>query len=204
VVHQVWLGGEPFPLILGALRDGVELQAREAGYSYVLWSDGDLDRTFSDWRALARRCCHLSQQSNVARYLILEKLGGFYLDTDVELFRLPGELHGSWIAGTSEPISPRAVNPCCLACEPHADYPARMLAEIRSSRVDLGKHMAAGPFLAVASMGVDVNIWPRDIWHGKRGNPRAMGHHFGWGHRFASFLRRRQLPPASPFANPES
>lgn len=196
VVHQVWLGGGPLPPILGAFVDGVRWRTWEALWRYRLWSESDLCRKFGDrWFVLDGRCCHLSQRSNVARYLILEAYGGLYLDTDVELFALPEGLAGAWIAGTSSRPGCYGVNPCVLAACPGHAYVERMLMGIERGEVDLGQHMSAGPTLAADKIGPDVNVWPADVWHGRRGQSDALGHHYGWGPKLKSFLRCHGMPP---------
>lgn len=208
IVHQVWLGGEPLPPILGAFVDSMAFVAMHVrGWNYRLWSESQLHaQFFPEWSDLAVKCCHLSQQSNVARYLILEKFGGLYFDADVELFDLPDDLRGAWIAGTSASPDPAQLNPCCLAAPPGHPYIARMLEAIQRGEVDLSGHMMAGPLLAIREYGPDVNIWPAHVWHGRRGQPGALGHHYGWGPKLGSFLRRHKLPPTNDIgvAKPES
>jgi len=201
-LHQVWLGGQPYPPILGAFMDAAQAVVNRTygKWFYTRWCDEDLELAFDEWSELASRCCHVSQQSDVARCLILGRFGGLYLDTDVELFALPENLVGTWIAGTSNDPAERTVNGCCLACEPGAAYVRRMLDKIRSGQVDLGKHMAAGPDLCMAELGPDVNIWPAQVWHGRRGDGVALGHHYGWGPKIGSFLRSGNMPPTSPLA----
>lgn len=197
-VHQVWLGGEPFPPILGAFVDAAALRAHGSPerWDHRVWTEAILQRHFPlSWPELAARCCHLSQASNVARYLILQSEGGLYLDTDVEVFCMPGDLSGAWIAGTSPEHDLRQVNPCCLAAPPGHPYILRMLDAILCGEVDLSSHMAAGPIIAAGKIGPDVNIWPAHVWHGKRGDSRALGHHYGWGPRLKSFVRFGRMPP---------
>lgn len=209
VVHQVWLGGQPLPPILGAFVDAVAYRVMDSrqsspdgatGWGRCQWSEEVLVLAFgARVRNLFARCCHVSQASDVARYLILEKLGGLYLDTDVELFELP-DLDGSpaWIAGTTAtPGQHGGVNGCVLASEPGGAFVSRMLAKIESGQVDLGRHMAAGPFLCGEMLGQDVKIWPKVAWHGRRGEPGAYGHHYGWGPRLKSFLRAGGMPPTT-------
>lgn len=203
VVHQVWLGGKPLPPILGAFVDAVRWGAMVRLWQCQLWTERELTVEFGgEWSQLYSQCCHVSQASDVARYLILRKHGGLYLDTDVELFRLPEgvDLAGkpAWIAGTIDPPGTHGgTNGCCLASEPGGAYVTRMLNKIQSGQVDLGRHMAAGPFLCGDSLGPDVGIWQKHVWHGKRGDPGVCGHHYGWGPRLKSFLRAHGMPPTT-------
>lgn len=187
-------------------------EAMGAGWNFRLWNEEVLEREFGgEWPQLSSQCCHLSQQSNVARYLILREHGGLYLDTDVELFCLPGqggfddpEQRGSWIAGTSAAPDPLQVNPAVLASEPGGAYVTRMVEAIEHGEVDLSRHMAAGPCLAIDKIGPEVHIWPGHVWHGRRGQAGALGHHYGWGPKLKSFLRRHKLPPTNDIADATS
>jgi len=195
IVHQVWLGSAELPPVLGALVDGVQFQAYLAGWEHSLWDAEELWRAFGDeWILLADKCRDLATMVDVARLLVLRKHGGLYLDADVEVFALPGELHGSWIAGTDEDPGRLAVNNCVLASEVDGAYVSRMLDRIQAGGVDLGKHCEAGPRLCSAEFSLDVYPWPRRVWHGRRGELGVMGHHYGWGYQLDSFVRAGKLP----------
>ncbi len=209
IVHQVLLGDKHGSPILGAFIDAVAYRAMHLySWNYEVWNEAALEIAFPEhWPQLFSQCCHLSQASNVARYLILRRHGGLYLDTDVELFQLPLFISGAWIAGTSENPDPHQLNPCCLAAPPGHPYINRMLGAIERGEVDLSGHMMAGPLLAVEKYSSeDVSIWPAHVWHGRRGQQDALGHHYGWGPKLGSFLRRHKLPPTNDIgvAKPES
>lgn len=81
ILHQIWIGDRPLPAACAAWAD----HARAHGYDYRLWREDDLERiglaansTYADMR---RRGDHPGAV-DVARYEILVREGGIYLDCD--------------------------------------------------------------------------------------------------------------------------
>ncbi|MFZ5709636.1 MAG: glycosyltransferase [Pseudomonadota bacterium] len=81
VLHQVWIGPRPVPATAAAWAD----HARRRGYGYRLWRESDLaefgldaDPIFAD--RLVRN--DIPGAVDVARYAILGRHGGIYLDCD--------------------------------------------------------------------------------------------------------------------------
>lgn len=219
VVHQLWLQGESRLLpVLGALVDGARYRAVEAGWRHCLWREfapGVLalegqhaDPCYAqpaspftlglpaEIRPLALACCHPSQRSNVYRYALLACLGGLWLDTDVEVWRLPrpSVLRGAWISAVDDPPEAGRVNPAVLAAPPAHPYLCRLLDGLVS--LDLAHHMTAGARLCRACFGPDVRAWPRSAWQGRRSDKQSYGCHHGWGQGTGSF--RRYLNPVDP------
>jgi hypothetical protein len=192
VVHQIWLQGGPLPAVLGALVDGVQFRCRVSSrWEYRLWDEASIRYLSAEardlWHRLAPLCCHASQRSNLLRYLVLYEFGGLYLDTDVELFYLPeAGFDGSWVTGVQDGDS-TCVNTCAISCVPRSCLVWRVLD--RLPHVNLGEHMSAGAALLRACLDADVGVWPVACWHGRRGQPDAFGHHYGWGHLTRSFAR---------------
>ena len=192
IVHQIWLQGDELPPVLGALVDGVRYRCWRDGWEHRLWTHRTADALLDGtrWGELKARCCHLSQRSNVLRYYVLCVMGGLYLDTDVELFGLPGDLRGAWIAGTDD--GRPAVNPAVMASEPNHPYLQRLVEALPG--IDLGVQGSAGPALAAACLGADSpggvpEVWPRAVWHGRRNQRESLGHHYNWGLNLRSFKR---------------
>jgi len=80
-IHQIWVGSRSLPQGAEAWRD----HAAEHGYEYTLWRESDLE-TFGIHKNPAYREMYdkgdLPGAVDVARYIILDKLGGIYLDCD--------------------------------------------------------------------------------------------------------------------------
>ena len=61
-------------------------------WSMEEWTDSRMPELSDDAAEMLRHCCHLSQKSNILRYSIIEQMGGFYLDTDMEPLRPIGDI----------------------------------------------------------------------------------------------------------------
>ena len=192
VVHQIWLQGAERPQEpLLSYMDGVRAACERGDWRYLLWCEADVRLLPSECRSLwdvyRPGCCHLSQVSNLLRYLILWELGGLYLDADIEVFTLPEELSGAWIAG-KHGVGARdagVVNVCAMAAEPHHPYLGRIVD--RFPGIDWGEHLSAGSALGLAALDRDVSRWPREAWHGHPRNPRSYGYHHSLGKTCESF-----------------
>ncbi|MBD0675154.1 hypothetical protein BU198_31760 [Streptomyces sp. CBMA156] len=96
VFHQVWMGG-PMPERFRAYSRS--WQHHHPDWEYRLWTEDDLDPSRSGFLTNGDAFLALdswSEKSDVARYEILLRHGGIYIDTDFEclrpLDRLLGEL----------------------------------------------------------------------------------------------------------------
>ena len=78
-IHQVWLGSE-LP------QKSRELQANiidlHPEWSYKLWTDNDICYFGSDFEDKINKIENLGLKSDIFRYVILEAMGGIYLDCD--------------------------------------------------------------------------------------------------------------------------
>jgi mannosyltransferase OCH1-like enzyme len=187
-LHQVWLqGGEPAALAMAA-----RSVAHAAGWSYSIWSAADVSNLTAEsqaiFRALSPRCCHISQQSNVLRYLVLHDQGGLYLDTDVDLRAMPEGLTDAWVASCR---GRHGVSGFALAAPANHPSIARIVHKLPDT--DLAKHAEAGP--ALLSKNLDgFNLWPVEAWRDTEGGPSAIyGHHLCSGRAGGTFA----LPPVA-------
>src|SRR6266540_1974793 len=104
VVHQVWVQGDPEGEPAELMRK-VHLTCEMEGWEYVRWravggaivNDRNevLEQASPLFEAMALRCANVSTQSDLMRFLILDALGGLYLDADVDLFKLPEGMVGA-------------------------------------------------------------------------------------------------------------
>ena len=81
VIHQIWIGEKEPPVSTAAWKN----HAREHGYDYRLWREADLEGEGVTSNAIFARM--LAERDypgavDVARYIILARLGGIYLDCD--------------------------------------------------------------------------------------------------------------------------
>ena len=78
-LHAIWLGSEPSDQILESLAN---LRRLNPGWTVRLWRDDDLD--WLENRDLFDSAATFQGKSNLARYEILYRWGGYYVDCDFE------------------------------------------------------------------------------------------------------------------------
>lgn len=83
-IHRVWLGGKPMPA--EHVRFGETFAEHHPGWEMRLWTDEDLPQ-LEITAAERGRARTPSELSNLARYEILHRYGGIYVDTDFECLR---------------------------------------------------------------------------------------------------------------------
>ena len=81
LIHQIWIGEKAPPISVKAWA----AHAAQHGYDYRLWREADLEREGVFSNAIFNRM--LSEGDfpgavDVARYILLERFGGIYLDCD--------------------------------------------------------------------------------------------------------------------------
>ena len=183
-IHQIWLQGGELPEPLNEYTKGVSSLCAQVGWQYTLWSAQDYKKLSVEsqeiFRTLSVKCCHISQQSNILRYLILRDFGGLYLDVDVKLQKLPEALEGAW-----------AHKSFASACPAGHSWILRIVSMLND--IDLSRHGTGGSKLVKLSMGPDVNMWPNVAW-GRFGDTRAvLGTHGLLGVNMGSY----KLPPVT-------
>lgn len=79
IIHQIWIGPKPVPTIW---TDNIKNVAIQLGYSYQLWREPDIDVFDLQLRNIYDACEELYGKADIARYEILQRLGGIYIDAD--------------------------------------------------------------------------------------------------------------------------
>lgn len=80
-IHQIWVGSQPPPVGTEAW----EFHAKVQGYDYQLWNEDRLDALGLNTNPVYKDMLSKGDfpgAVDVARYIILEKLGGIYIDCD--------------------------------------------------------------------------------------------------------------------------
>jgi mannosyltransferase OCH1-like enzyme len=80
VIHHIWLGS-PYPEKYGALRD--TWLANNPGWEYKLWTEEDIEALKLVNKKQYEKA-NYGERSDIARYEILYRFGGLYIDTDFE------------------------------------------------------------------------------------------------------------------------
>lgn len=89
-IHQIWLGS-PFPEKYRAYAQSwIE---NNPGFTYKLWTDKELAIYPMVNRDLYNAAINYGERSDIARYEILYREGGLYVDTDFECIRSFEQLH---------------------------------------------------------------------------------------------------------------
>jgi mannosyltransferase OCH1-like enzyme len=85
IIHQIWVGGKPFP---EKYQFWVDTWKRlNPHFKYKLWTDADIDELDLPNKALYKAIPNNGPKSDILRYHILNKYGGIYIDTDFECLK---------------------------------------------------------------------------------------------------------------------
>ncbi len=82
IIHQIWLGNDPLPKQEKIY--GKTWQKYNPDWEYKLWTDKDIDEFVLENKALYDATTNYGEKSDIARYEILYRIGGLYVDTDFE------------------------------------------------------------------------------------------------------------------------
>jgi mannosyltransferase OCH1-like enzyme len=102
IIHQIWLGG-PIPDSENLLAE--KIKDLHPDWSYILWTDHNLDFIEIEIRNKIKKINNIGVQSDIIRYLILEKYGGIYLDCDfIPIKKFDNLIRGTnFLAGICNP-----------------------------------------------------------------------------------------------------
>lgn len=84
IIHQIWLGS-PLPEKYLVLQE--TWKKNHPDWEYKLWTDKDIDEFGLINRAFYDETSNWGAKSDIARYEILYRIGGLYVDTDFECLR---------------------------------------------------------------------------------------------------------------------
>jgi len=84
-IHQIWIGPHPLPTSCKKFQQTwLELHP---DWEYKLWTDKDIEEFELTNKKLYDQSTNWGQKADIARYEILYRLGGLYIDTDFECIR---------------------------------------------------------------------------------------------------------------------
>ena len=81
IIHHIWLGS-PFPEKYKILRE--TWQKYHPDWTFILWTDEDIENFCLENKDLYDESSNYGVKSDIARYEILYRIGGLYVDTDFE------------------------------------------------------------------------------------------------------------------------
>jgi len=89
-IHQIWLGS-PLPDEFKSFCES--WKTTHPGWEYKLWTDKDIEELNLENKALYDAATNYGERSDIARYEILYRFGGLYIDTDFESIKPMDILH---------------------------------------------------------------------------------------------------------------
>lgn len=93
IIHQIWLGS-PFPEKYKKFQES--WIRHHPGWEYRLWTDKDIEEFGLANKEQYRFARNYGEKSDIARYEILHRYGGVYVDTDYECLKPLDDLHKSY------------------------------------------------------------------------------------------------------------
>lgn len=110
IIHQIWSAKyKPYPAVFAKLAD--TWKRHHPDWQYILWDDERMDSFmrayYPEYEETFKRFPYDVQRWDVIRYLILYKMGGFYVDCDYECRKPFDSLFGD--------------HACCLGLEPSSN-----------------------------------------------------------------------------------
>jgi len=79
IIHQIWIGPKPLP---DKWTNNIKLMAEKADFEYKLWRDDDIFELKLTMQNIYDACPEWYGKADVARYEILKRFGGIYIDAD--------------------------------------------------------------------------------------------------------------------------
>lgn len=88
IIHQVWIGPNAIPSSEQSFIDS--WKRFHPDYDFILWTDSNIDKLdINDGciQAMKKAGLRYACQADIVRYIAVNKLGGFYVDTDIECYK---------------------------------------------------------------------------------------------------------------------
>jgi mannosyltransferase OCH1-like enzyme len=92
-IHQIWLGSTVPEKFLRYMATWKKLHPE---WEYILWDDHKIAQLHLENRDIYNRAINYAERSDIARYEILYRFGGLYVDTDCECLKSFDELHQNY------------------------------------------------------------------------------------------------------------
>ena len=166
-IHQIWLGS---PLPEKFARYAASWKQHHPDWEYTLWTDATIAKLNLENQAIYDHAINYAERSDIARYEILYRFGGLYVDTDCECLQPFDMLHHCYdfYAGLELPglapllrtiIFPNAL----IACTPGHPIMRGCIDEVKKRSTDNSDDIVlkTGPLLFsdIASKLMDDPEW---------------------------------------------
>lgn len=129
IIHQIWLGSKPIPTDCLMWMD--TWPKVHPAWEYKLWRDKDIEAFGLHNKELYDKVRNPGEKSDIARFEILHRLGGLYVDVDFECLRPLDDLHSRylWYIGFSN-VGRVELNNGLVASIPNHPLVSRIIATI--------------------------------------------------------------------------
>lgn len=91
IIHQIWIGPNPFPKFYKMLSD--TWKEKHPDWKYILWTDKEVKKLKLLNQHLYDKSKSYIEKSDILRLEILNQFGGIYVDTDFECLKSLGNLN---------------------------------------------------------------------------------------------------------------
>jgi hypothetical protein len=204
VFHHIWLGGQPMPAEYERFAE--TWQSLHPRWQMRMWTDETLPTLRNRWAFEGSNS--LSGKANIARYEILLRYGGIYIDTDFECLKsLEPLLDGveCFVAWQRDGLANNAIIGAA-PCHPFLQDLVDSLGEhIRSNPGSTLSIMQSGPYYLtrVLERHPEVTVFPagqfypyewHERWRRHEHFPDAYAvHHWTLSNRVTTWPRQKQL-----------
>jgi hypothetical protein len=211
VFHRIWLGSKPMPALFE--RFGETWAAKHPGWQMLLWTDDTLPHFDPNASAAFEAVGSIAAKADIARFEILNRYGGIYIDTDFECKRNIEELIDGLDCFLAEErefdgeyCTFPLVNNAIVGAVRNHPFISRVISEIPANIRRLPANASAtiqsGPFFITELLQQypEVTIFPAkyfypyrydERWRSTQCFPEAYAVH----HWSLSDMRRRQIIP---------
>lgn len=171
VIHQIWLGDNTMPPVMQVWRQ--RWQELHPNWRMLLWKEipdgrGQPMLTTEEFivvpndeqAGLLVRACHLSQRSNIWRYLIVRSFGGLYLDTDIEPRKPINELVAGLPAFTARRQRPCDINECAFfGATPEHPWVEQLVLDMGTRDPSVTLSLGVDYFTAITKQHPEVTVF---------------------------------------------
>ena len=128
IIHFIWLGGQPKPPVVARCLESWRRFC--PGWEIREWNDAAIERIDNRYMREALRAKKWAFAADYVRLYALDRFGGFYLDTDLELFKpLDPFLANDFTTGFIDRAPNVYLNMCFLGAAPGNRFVRQMLDE---------------------------------------------------------------------------
>ncbi|GLE05270.1 hypothetical protein PINS_up014282 [Pythium insidiosum] len=154
IIHHIWLGPRPIPAVCLAWMES--WKKMHPSWEHRLWRDTDVSELTLRNQAAFDAAANFGEKSDIARYEILERFGGVYVDVDVECLCAFDALVArfDFIVGVSN-TSCVEINNAVIASAPQHPILQRLITKISS---DISRRQERAQALAMVGEwgGADI------------------------------------------------